>query len=44
VQSLHAQHYHGVPSIPAKPGCVKTVSCNSCLPHKVGAAPHNTFA
>jgi hypothetical protein len=38
MQSLQAQHAHGVPSIE------RTVSCDSCLLHKASAAPRNTRA
>jgi hypothetical protein len=44
MHSLHAQHDHGVPTTSALPGYVKTVSCDSGLPHKACAAPHNFFA
>jgi hypothetical protein len=34
MQSLHAQHTHGVPTSPALTNSVKNVSCDSCLLHK----------
>jgi hypothetical protein len=44
MQSLHAQHDHGVPSIPALPGYVNTVSCDSWLLRKISVAPPNASA
>jgi hypothetical protein len=44
MQSLQAQHTHGVLSIPALPVCANTASCVSCLLHKAHAAPRNTYA
>jgi hypothetical protein len=44
MQSLHAQHTHGVPFIPALSVSVRTFSCDSCLLHKASAAPRNPSA
>jgi hypothetical protein len=39
MQSLHAQHTHGVPTNPTLASCVRNLSCDSCLLHKVIVAP-----
>jgi hypothetical protein len=44
MQSLRAQHTHGVSSIPALRVSLQNVSCDSCLLHKTSAAPRNTSA
>jgi hypothetical protein len=44
MQSHEAQHNHGVPSIPALPGSVKTVTCTFLLLHKASDAPLNPYA
>jgi hypothetical protein len=44
MQSMHAQHTHGVPTSPALASYVKNVSCDSCLLHKAATAPSNTVA
>jgi hypothetical protein len=44
MQSMHAQHTHGVPSSPTLAISVKNVSCDSCLLHKATVAPRNTAA
>jgi hypothetical protein len=44
MQSLHAQHTHGVPTSPTLANYVKNISCDSCLLHKAIAAPRNTNA
>jgi hypothetical protein len=44
MQSLHAQHTHGVPNSPALASFVKNVFCDSCLLHKATATPRNTTA
>jgi hypothetical protein len=44
MQSLQAQHTHGVPSSRALAIFLKNVSCELCLLHKATAAPRNTTA
>jgi hypothetical protein len=44
MQSLQAQHTHGVPTSLALAISVKNVSCDSCLLHKATVAPRNTAA
>jgi hypothetical protein len=44
MQSLHAQHTHGVPTSPTLANSLKNVSCYSYLLHEVTAAPPNTAA
>jgi hypothetical protein len=44
MQSLHAQHKHGVPTSHALASSVKYASCDSCLLHKATASPRNTVA
>jgi hypothetical protein len=44
MQSLHAQHTHGVPTSPPLASSLKHVSCDSCLLHKASPAPRNTVA
>jgi hypothetical protein len=44
MQSMQAQHTHGVPTSPALDNSVKNVSCDSCLLHKATTAPCNTIA
>jgi hypothetical protein len=44
MQSLHAQHTHGVPARPALASSLKNVSCDSCPLHKAIASPRNTTA
>jgi hypothetical protein len=42
MQSLQAQHTHGVPTSPSLAYSVNNVSCDSCLLHKATVAPRNT--
>ena len=42
MQSMRAQHTHGVPTSPTLTSYVNNVSCDSCLLHKATAAPRNT--
>jgi hypothetical protein len=42
MQSLEAQHTHGIPTTPALASYVSNVSCDSCLLHKATVAPRNT--
>jgi hypothetical protein len=44
MQTLHAQHTHGVPTSPTLANFVKNVSCDSCLLHKATFVPHNIVA
>jgi hypothetical protein len=44
MQSVHAQHTHGVLTSHALASYVNNVSCDSCLLHKATAAPRNTAA
>jgi hypothetical protein len=44
LQSLHAQHTHGVPTSHASASSAKHVSCDSCLLYKATDAPCNTTA
>jgi hypothetical protein len=44
MQSLQAEHTHGVPTSPTLASYVKHISCDSCLLHKATTAPRNTAA
>jgi hypothetical protein len=44
MQSLQAQHTHGVPTSHALASAVENISCDSCLLHKATVAPRNINA
>jgi hypothetical protein len=44
MQSFHAQHDNGVPTLHVMPSSVKNVSCDSCFFDKAIAIPRNTLA
>jgi hypothetical protein len=44
MQSMHAQHTHGIPTSPTLACLVKNVFGDSCLLHKASGAPRNTAA
>jgi hypothetical protein len=43
MQSMHAQHTHGVPTSPTFATYVANVSCDPCLLYKAIVAPRNTI-
>jgi hypothetical protein len=44
MQSIEAQHGHGIPMTPVLLGSVTSVSCDSYLLHKASNAPRNSSA